>query len=155
MPAANKDIVKHLNNVLVSKLAVINQYFLHARMMKHMGYMELADYEYKESIQQMKFADKLVERILSLNSVPNMREPGKLNIGTTVDEILKYDLDACQSSVTYIKAALEACENTGDAGNADMFNNILENEVEHISFVSKQLNLIDTLGLPKYLQSHA
>ncbi len=155
MPTPNKEIIKHLNNVLTSKLTVINQYFLHARMMKHMGYMRLADYEYKESIQQMKYADKLVEKVLSLSGVPNMQDQAKLNIGTTVEEILKYDLDAGKVSVNNIKAAIEACINANDSGNTDILSSILENEEEHISFVASQLNLIDTLGLPKYLQSHA
>lgn len=154
MPAPDKEIIKHLNNVLMSKLAVIHQYFLHARMMKHMGYMRLADYEYKESIQQMKFADKLVEKVLSLNGVPNMQEPAKVNIGASVEEILKYDLDAGKASIIYIKDAINTCKKS-DISNLEMLENILGNEEEHISFITSQLNLIDTLGLPKYLQSHA
>jgi len=154
MPAPDKETIKHLNNVLMCKLAVIHQYFLHARMMKHMGYMRLADYEYKESIQQMKFADKLVEKVLSLNGVPNMQEPTKVNIGASVEEILKYDLEAGKTSIIYIKDAINTCKNS-DMSNIEMLENILGNEEEHISFITSQLNLIDTLGLPKYLQSHA
>ncbi len=153
MPAVDKEIIKHLNNVLRNKLATINQYFLHARMMKYMGFMKLADYEYKESIQQMKYADKLVERVLFMGGMPNLQELGKLNIGGKVEEILEFDLKTEKLSAKDIKLAIETCKSKEDYDSLDILNCILENEEEHALFVRSQLNLIDSIGLSKYLQT--
>ena len=153
MPTVDKEIIKHLNNVLRNKLATINQYFLHARMMKYMGFMKLADYEYKESIQQMKYADKLVERVLFIGGMPNLQELGKLNIGGTVEEILKFDLETEESATKDIKLAIETCKSKEDYTSVDILNSILENKEEHVLFIRSQLNLVDTIGLSKYLQT--
>lgn len=155
MPAANKEILKHLNNVLRNKLAMIHQYFLHARIMKHMGHMKLADYEYKESIQQMKYADKLVEKVLLLNGIPDLQELDKVKIGGNVEEILKSDMQIVELSIKFINDAVDACKNKEDHNNVDILTNILENEKEHLSFINNQLNLVDSVGMPKYLQVHA
>ncbi len=151
----NSDIVNNLNNVLSDKLASINRYFLHARMLKHMDFMELADYEYKESIQQMKYADKLIERILAIGGVPDLRETGKIVIGKTAEEILKSDMQVEQATGSHIKLAIEACNSGSDKATAELLTSILESKEERISFISSQLNLIDTNSLQKYLQVNA
>jgi bacterioferritin len=155
MLAGDKEVIKHLNNALGHKLTAINQYFLHARMMKHMGFMELADYEYKESIQQMKYADKLVERVLFIGGIPNLQEIGKLNIGETVEEILKCDLKLEETVCSGIRSAIFMCESKGDGESSHILNSVIENAEEHIAFINKQLNLIDSINLPKYLQTEA
>lgn len=153
MTAGEKEIIKHLNNVLSNKLVAINQYFLHARMMKHMGFMKLADHEYKESIQQMKYADKLVERVLFIGGIPNLQELRKLNIGATVEEILKADLTTEKVAGEDIKLAINVCISKSDYTSVDMLNDILGSSEEHVSFIRSQLNLVDTIGLSKYLQT--
>ena len=153
MTAGEKEIIKHLNNVLSNKLVAINQYFLHARMMKHMGFMKLADHEYKESIQQMKYADKLVERVLFIGGIPNLQELRKLNIGATVEEILKADLATEKFTGDDIKLAINMCISKSDYTSVDMLNDILGSSEEHVSFIRSQLNLVDTIGLSKYLQT--
>lgn len=154
MPA-NSEIINHLNNVLSDKLTSINRYFLHARMLKHMDFMELADCEYKESIQQMKYADKLIERILAIGGVPDLQEAGKLTIGKTVEEILKSDLMFEETSSISVKLAIDIANSGGDKGTSGLLNNILESKRERIAFISSQLNLIDTNNLQKYLQVNA
>lgn len=152
MTGTNSKIVNHLNNVLSDKLASINRYFLHARILKHMDFMELADHEYKESIQQMKHADKLIERILSIGGTPDLLEYGKITIGSTVEEILKSDLAVEEASHTHLKLAISEANSANDKGTSDLLNGILESKEERISFISSQLNLIDTSSLHKYLQ---
>lgn len=153
MSAVDKEIIKHLNNVVSSKLTAINQYFLHARMVKHMGFMKLADYEYKESIQQMKYADRLVERVLFLGGVPNLQELGRLAIGESVDNILRCDLKLEETSIKAVKSALSVCETKNDSVSGGILSSILESSEEHVGFIRTQLNLIDTIGLPQYLQT--
>ena len=153
MPTADKEIIKNFNSILAKKLTAINQYFLHARMIKNMGFMKLADYEYKESIQQMKYADILVERVLFLGDIPDLQELGKLNIGGTIDAILKCDLTLEELSLHDIKSAIILCETREDYTSAEIMRCILENSEEHVLFIHAQLNLIDTMGLPQYLQT--
>lgn len=152
MDAVSSEIISHLNNVLSDKLASINSYFLHARMMKHMGFMKFADYEYKESIQQMKYADKLIERILSIGGVPDIQETGKIIIGNTVEEILRLDLEIEEHSYKRLMSAIGECNRQKDMATLDMLNSILESKEERMIFIGSQLNLVDTIGLPKYLQ---
>lgn len=153
MAVVDKEIIKQLNNVIGGKLVAINQYFLHARMMKHMGFMKLADYEYKESIQQMKYADRLVERVLFLGGIPNLSELGKLNIGEAVDSILKCDLKLEETIIKDLKSAISSCEVKVDSVSTDILHRILENSEEHVLFIRTQFNLIDTMSLPQYLQT--
>ncbi len=153
MPAADKEIIKHLNTILKNELTSINQYFLHARMLKHMGFMKLADYEYKESIDEMKHADVLVNRILFLGGLPNLQDLGKLMIGETVEEILASDLKVEESGKTDLKAAISLCESKQDFTSADLLHKILESEEEHMLFIRTQLNLIETMGISAYLQT--
>jgi bacterioferritin len=151
--ATDNEIIKHLNIILKNELTAINQYFLHARMLKHMGFMKLADHEYKESIDEMKHADILVERVLFLKGLPNLQDLGKLMIGETVEEILKCDLKLEQKGHVDLKAAITCCESKEDYVSADMLHKILDSEEEHQLFITTQLKLIDTMGLSAYLQT--
>lgn len=153
MSEADAEIVESLNAVLSNQLTAINQYFLHARMMKHLGFMKLADNEYKESIQQMKYADRMVERVLSLGGVPNLQELKKLSIGRTVDEILKCDLSVDEDMGREIRSVLALCESKGDVESANILRGVLENEASHGSFVRGQLKIIDSMGLSNYLKT--
>ncbi len=155
MSVPEKEVLKFLNIVLSNQLTAINQYFLHARMMKHMGVMKLADNEYKESIQQMKHADRLVERVLALGGIPNLQDLRKLRIGKTVEEILKCDLETEKAMTIELKTAISLCESEGDNLSTEILRSILGNEGEHTSFVREQLNLIDSMGLSQYLQTQA
>ena len=151
--ATDKEIIKHLNVILRNELTAINQYFLHARMLKHMGFMKLADYEYKESIDEMKHADMLVGRVLYLGGVPNLQDMGKLMIGENVPEILKSDLKLEEKGHVDLRAAIVLCEDKQDFASADILHSILASEEEHQLFIRTQLNLIDTMGLSAYLQT--
>lgn len=153
MSVAGGEVLESLNIVLSNQLTAINQYFLHARMMKHLGYMKLADNEYKESIQQMKYADRLVERVLSLGGVPDLQNLKKLRVGKSVDEILKCDLTTEEATTADIKSAIGTCESKGDNASVDILHSILENEASHVLFVRNQLKLIDSMGLAQYLQT--
>lgn len=150
---ASSEIIKHLNIILRNELTAINQYFLHARMLKHMGLMKLADHEYKESIDEMKHADMLVERVLFLKGLPNLQNLGKLFIGETVEEILKCDLKLEEKANLDLKAAITYCEANEDYSSADLLHRILENEEEHVLFIRTQLKLIDAMGAPAYMQT--
>ncbi len=146
-------VVKHLNVILKNELTSINQYFLHARMLKHMGFMKLADYEYKESIDEMKHADLLVNRVLFLQGIPNLQDLGKLMIGETVKEILECDMKLEENGKKDLKAAIVFCEENQDFTSADILHRILESEEEHVLFIRSQLSLIETMGLSAYLQT--
>lgn len=148
------ETARHLNTVLRNELTGINQYFLHARMLKHMGFMKLADFEYKESIDEMKHADQIINRLLFLGATPNLQEFNKINIGDTVDKILAADLALEDSARDDLKAAIAHCEGAGnDPASAGMLRAILESEDTHVQFIRTQLNLIDTMGLTAYLQT--
>ncbi|MDX1975697.1 MAG: bacterioferritin [Rickettsiales bacterium] len=153
MAVKDKEVIKHLNIILKNELTAINQYFLHARMLKHMGFMKLADHEYKESIDEMKHADMLVERVLYLGGIPNLQDLGKLMIGETVDEILQCDLKLEQKAHVDLRNAITYCEGIEDYVSADMIHKILDSEEEHQLFIRTQLKLIDTMGLTAYLQT--
>lgn len=153
MSSNAQGVIKHLNTILKNELTSINQYFLHARMLKHMGFMKLADYEYKESIDEMKHADVLVNRILFLQGIPNLQDLGKLMIGENVQEILECDMKLEENGKADLKAAIVACEESQDFTSADMLHKILESEEEHVLFIRSQLSLIKTMGLSAYLQT--
>lgn len=153
MAETDKEAIRHLNIILKNELTAINQYFLHARMLKHMGFSKLADYEFKESIDEMKHADILVERVLYLGGLPNLQDLGKLMIGETVDEILKCDLKLEQNAHVDLKNAITYCESKEDYVSGDLLHKILDSEEEHQLFIRTQLNLIDTMGLTPYLQT--
>ena len=147
-------IIEHLNKVLCNELTAINQYFLHYRMYKHWGYKELAEHEYKESIDEMKHADRLTERILFLEGLPNLQKLGKLLVGEGPKEALACDLKLELAAVPDLKAGIVDAERVGDYVTRDLFTSILESEEEHIDWLETQLGVIDDIGIANYLQSH-
>jgi len=146
-------IVRHLNHVLKNELTAINQYFLHSRMYGHWGLKRLQDHEYKESIDEMKHADRLIERILFLDGLPNLQDIGKLLIGQTVQECIECDLRLELAAHADLKAAVGDCEKVSDYGSRELFDAIIESEEEHIDWLETQLDLIKRVGSENYSQS--
>ena len=146
-------VIEHLNQALYNELIAINQYFLHAKMLKNWGLKELAEHEYHESIDEMKHADKLSERILFLDGLPNIQNLGKLRIGENPVELLKADLALEMEALPTLRQAIAYCEQAGDYVSRDLFADILESEEEHIDWIETQLDLIARLGEQNYLQS--
>jgi len=146
-------VIGHLQAQLTNELAAINQYFVHYRMLKHWGLDKLAQKEYQESIGEMKHADRLMDRIFVLDGLPNMQDLGKLNIGENVPEILRSDLALERAAQATIKDGIAHCESARDYVSRDLLLQILDDTEEHIDFLETQIELIDKVGLPNYLQS--
>lgn len=146
-------VIAYLNKALGNELVAINQYFLHSRMFKDWGLKELADYEYHESIDEMKHADKLIDRILFLEGLPNLQDLGKLLIGENTKEILECDLSLELKAVPDLKDGIKYCESVSDYVTRDLFAEILESEEEHVDWLETQLSLIDKVGIQNYQQS--
>ncbi|HTC27324.1 bacterioferritin [Dyella sp.] len=146
-------VIEFLNKVLYNELTAINQYFLHYRMFKNWGYGELAEHEYKESIEEMKHADRLIERILFLEGLPNLQHLGKLRIGENVLECIQGDLDLELAAAKDLRAAIGYSETVSDYVSRDMFRTILHDEEEHIDWLETQLSLVKDIGAERYLQS--
>lgn len=146
-------VIEYLNEALKNELTSINQYFLHARMLENWGFSKLGKHEYDESIDEMKHADRLVQRILALEGLPNLQALGKLYIGENIEEILRGDLQLEHQAHPLYKEAVGYCERCGDYVTRDLLAAILASEEEHIGWLEMQLGLIDHLGLPMYLQT--
>ncbi len=150
---AEPGVVEHLQAQLKNELTAINQYFLHYRMLKHWGLGKLAAKEYAESIGEMKHADQLMDRIFTLDGLPNLQDLGKLRVGESVPEILNCDLEAERGAQATIKAGIAHCESVRDYVSRDLLQGILNDTEEHIDFLETQLDLIQQVGLQNYLQS--
>ncbi len=146
-------VIEFLNKVLYNELTAINQYFLHARMFKNWGYKELAEHEYHESIDEMKHADRLIERILFLEGLPNLQHLGKLRIGENALECIQGDLDLELMAVQDLRAAIAHSEGVADYVSRDLFKEILRSEEDHIDWLETQLSLVKDIGAERYLQS--
>jgi bacterioferritin len=146
-------IIEHLNQVLRNELTAINQYFLHSRMFKDWGLNKLAEHEYAESVDEMKHADQVIERTLFLEGLPNVQDIGKVMIGEDVREALQCDLDLEMKAIPDLQAAVADAEQLQDYVSRDLFRSILDAEEEHVDWLETQLDLIEKVGLPNYLQS--
>lgn len=146
-------VIEYLNKVLVNELTAINQYFLHARMFRNWGFKKLDEYEYHESVDEMKHADKLINRILFLEGLPNLQQLNKLMIGEDVPEALKGDLQLEYQGLPLLREAITYCESINDYVTRELLEDILETEEEHVDWLETQLGLIDRTGLQNYLQS--
>ncbi len=149
----DEKVIDYLNKALKLELTTVNQYFLHARMFKDWGFQRLAKIEYDESIDEMKHADELIERILFLEGLPNLQDLDKLYIGETVKECLEADLKAEERAHPVYKEAIEYCESVRDFVSREILGRILESEEEHIDHLETQLGLIEKIGEERYMQS--
>ncbi|MBM4207669.1 MAG: bacterioferritin [Gammaproteobacteria bacterium] len=146
-------VIEFLNKALANELTAINQYFLHARMYKNWGFSKLNEKEYHESIDEMKHADQLIERILFLEGLPNLQNLGKLMIGENPEEMLRCDLKLELEAIPLLKEAIAYCESIKDYISSEVFEHILENEEEHVDWLETQFELIEKIGAQNYLQS--
>lgn len=148
----DKKVIEYLNKALYNELTAINQYFLHAKMLKNWGLGRWAKHEYEESIDEMKHADRLAERILFLEGLPNFQALGKLKIGEGPREILDCDLALELEGIPLLREAIAHCEQVEDFVSRELFVDILEDEEEHVDWIETQLDLIGRVGLENYLQ---
>jgi bacterioferritin len=145
-------VIQNLNDTLKNELTAINQYWLHFRMLDNWGVSRLAEFERHESIDEMKHADRLAERILFLEGLPNLQMLGRLRVGENVEEILRADLELEREAVTQLKDAIAHAESVRDFVSRDLFSDILQNEEEHIDMLEQQFDMIEQMGLPNYIQ---
>ena len=148
----NDQVLDYLNKALTNELTAINQYWLHYRVLDHWGVRKLAEFERHESIDEMKHADRLAERILFLDGLPNFQALGRLHIGENVEEILKGDLELEMEALTQLRSAIQHCEKVRDYGSRDLFSEILDNEEEHVDTLEQQFEMIARMGLQNYVQ---
>ena len=145
-------VIEHLNEALKNELTATNQYWLHYRLLDNMGVHKLAQFERAESIDEMKHADRLAERILFLDGLPNFQALGRLHIGEKVEEILRGDFELEMEALTQLRGAIAHCEKVRDYASRDLFSEILANEEEHVDHLEQQFELIKAMGLPNYIQ---
>ena len=145
------EVIKVLNEVLCGELTAINQYFLHARMCKDWGYLKLGDVIYKESIDEMKHASEVTDRILYLEGLPNLQKLDKLNIGTTVKEQFESDLELEKNAIQRLQDGIVICTKHNDHGTRSLLESILNDEEQHADYLESQLNLLETVGAENYL----
>ena len=153
MKPQDPKIIEHLNRTLRNELTAINQYFLHAKMLTDWGMGELGEHERKESFDEMRHADRLIERILFLDGLPNLQELGKLMIGEHVQEILECDLALETAAMPTLREAIAYSESVADYVSREIFEAILESEEEHVDWLETQLGLIEKTGIQNYVQS--
>ena len=144
-------VIQHLNAALKNELTAINQYFLHSRMLRNWGVSKLGDYEYKQSIDEMKDADELIERILFLDGLPNLQDLGKLLIGENVREILDCDLRLENVAIAHLREAIAHCDSVRDFVTRDMLSDMLHGEEEQVDFIETQIELINRIGIENYI----
>ncbi len=145
-------VIDFLNKALLNELTAINQYWLHYRMLDNWGIQKLAEYEKHESVDEMKHADMLAERVLFLEGLPNFQAMGKLKIGENVEEILKCDLALEHEAIPLLRDAIAHCEAARDYVSREIFERILENEEEHVDWIETQFEMIERMGLQNYVQ---
>ena len=145
-------VIEYLNEALKNELTAINQYFLHYRLLAHWGVKKLAKFEYEESIDEMKHADRLADRILFLDGLPNFQLLGRLRVGENVEEVLKADLELELEAIPPLKDAIAHCESVRDYISRELFEDILENEEEHVDTLERQFDMIKNMGLQNYIQ---
>ena len=148
----DKTLIAHLNKILKNELTAINQYFLHSRMLKDWGLHKLGDYEYSESIDEMNHADKLIERILFLEGLPNLQDLGRLHIGENVEEILECDLKIELIAIPDLREAIAHAESISDYVSRQMLDSILASEEEHVDWIETQQSLVEKMGIENYSQ---
>ena len=149
----NDKVIAHLNKILYNELRAINQYFLHSRMLSHWGLDKFAEYEYSESMDEMQHADKLIQRILFLEGLPNLQDLGVLYIAEEPVEVLSNDLKLEHEAIPDLKEAIKHCESVKDFVSRDLLQKILESEEEHVDHLETQLALVDKVGKENFLQS--
>ena len=145
-------VIEYLNEALKNELTAINQYFLHYRLLAHWGVKKLAKFEYEESIDEMKHADRLADRILFLDGLPNFQLLGRLRVGENVEEVLKADLELELEAIPPLRDAIAHCESVRDCISRELFEHILQNEEEHVDTLERQFDMIKNMGLQNYVQ---
>lgn len=146
-------VLKCLNSILKNELTAINQFFLHSRMFNDWGMEEIGEHEYKKSIKDMKQADKLIERILFLEGLPNLQDLGKLRIGENTEEILKSEMALEEAQIADLREAIVLCEKKGDFVTRDLLEGIIEDEEEYLDWLESQMYLVENAGIQNYIQS--
>ncbi|HXT80707.1 MAG TPA: bacterioferritin [Acetobacteraceae bacterium] len=144
-------VVEHLNTQLTNELTAVNQYFLHARTLEHWGVTKLGKWEYAESIEEMKHADMLIQRILFLDGLPNVQRLNQIAVGETVEEILQADLRLEEKALQDLREGIAYCESVRDFVSRDLLLHILENEEEHVDYFERQFDLIKQIGIERYI----
>ena len=157
MQAQDAKVIHELNRILKNELTAINQYFLHSRMLKNFGLNRLAEYEHEQSIDEMKHADTLIERIILLDGLPNLQDLGRLQVGENPLEMLKADLALEEAAIPDLREAIGYCESVRDYVSREILERILESEEEHVDWLETQLDLVNRIGINNYLeqQMHA